>query len=255
MNMAGRRAFITGASSGIGRGTARAFAAAGAKVALSARSADKLEALCEEIRGAGGDAEAFPADVTDSREVARALELAAVVGLGLGFRGVARRLVALVPGFGWLFKALVAYISTSSLGAASVRYFESGAPASTAQRFSTKPVSIIPNAGIPENVDGIAVFPMQPEPFARQLRDMVEQFGVDATFYDTSGSWTNDPNHPVFEGMMRLRDRQHRRALEVAVPRLLEVCVEAGVLLDQVRQLVDDQDRGPALRRALGGEA
>ncbi len=57
MNMAGRRAFITGASSGIGRGTARAFAAAGAKVALSARSADKLEALCEEIRGAGGDAE------------------------------------------------------------------------------------------------------------------------------------------------------------------------------------------------------
>ncbi|NLD60362.1 MAG: SDR family oxidoreductase [Clostridiales bacterium] len=77
MNMAGRRAFITGASSGIGRGTARAFAAAGAKVALSARSADKLEALCEEIRGAGGDAEAFPADVTDSREVARALELAA----------------------------------------------------------------------------------------------------------------------------------------------------------------------------------
>lgn len=61
----------------------------------------------------------------------RALELAAVVGLGLGFRGLARRLVALVPGFGWLFKALVAYISTSSLGAASVRYFESGAPAST----------------------------------------------------------------------------------------------------------------------------
>jgi len=46
---------------------------------------------------------------------------------------------------------------------------------------------------------------------------MVEQFGVDATFYDTSGSWTNDPNHPVFEGMMRLRDRLKARFPELLV--------------------------------------
>ncbi len=44
--------------------------------------------------------------------------------------------------------------------------------------YSTKPVSIIPNAGLPINVDGQAVFPMEPEPFARDLRDMVEHFGV-----------------------------------------------------------------------------
>ena len=51
-------------------------------------------------------------------------------------------------------------------------------PARYLGEYSTKPVSIIPNAGLPENVNGIAVFPMQPEPFARDLRDMVESFGV-----------------------------------------------------------------------------
>jgi len=43
---------------------------------------------------------------------------------------------------------------------------------------SSRPVAIIPNAGIPINVDGLAVFPMEPEPMARQLREMVEEFGV-----------------------------------------------------------------------------
>ncbi|MBA2247820.1 MAG: homocysteine S-methyltransferase family protein, partial [Chloroflexia bacterium] len=51
-------------------------------------------------------------------------------------------------------------------------------PARYLGEYSTKPVSIIPNAGLPINVDGKAVFPMEPEPFARGLRDMVEQFGV-----------------------------------------------------------------------------
>jgi 5-methyltetrahydrofolate--homocysteine methyltransferase len=51
-------------------------------------------------------------------------------------------------------------------------------PARYLGEYSTKPVSIIPNAGIPSNVNGKAVFPMTPEPFARDLRDMVENFGV-----------------------------------------------------------------------------
>ncbi|HEV2129074.1 MAG TPA: methionine synthase [Thermomicrobiales bacterium] len=51
-------------------------------------------------------------------------------------------------------------------------------PARYLGEYSTKPVSIIPNAGLPINVDGKAVFPMEPEPFARDLRDMVEGFGV-----------------------------------------------------------------------------
>ncbi len=63
----------------------------------------------------------------------RALEIAAVVGLGFGFRGVARALVGMVPGFGWLFKALVAYLTTSTLGSAAMKYYDRGAPASTSR--------------------------------------------------------------------------------------------------------------------------
>jgi len=51
-------------------------------------------------------------------------------------------------------------------------------PARFLGEHSTKPVSVIPNAGIPINVNGLAVFPMEPEPMARELRDMVEQFDV-----------------------------------------------------------------------------
>ena len=51
-------------------------------------------------------------------------------------------------------------------------------PARYLGEYSTKPVSVIPNAGIPSNVDGLAKFPLEPEPMARSLREMVEQFGV-----------------------------------------------------------------------------
>ena len=60
---------VTGASSGIGRSVALAFGAAGARVALVARSADALEALAEEMRQQGHDSLALPGDVTDRRQV------------------------------------------------------------------------------------------------------------------------------------------------------------------------------------------
>src|SRR3984893_4983898 len=40
------------------------------------------------------------------------------------------------------------------------------------------PISTIPNAGIPLNVDGLAVYPMEPEPMAEALRDFITEFGV-----------------------------------------------------------------------------
>ncbi|MEZ4507218.1 MAG: homocysteine S-methyltransferase family protein [Thermomicrobiales bacterium] len=51
-------------------------------------------------------------------------------------------------------------------------------PARYLGEHSTKPVAIIPNAGIPINQNGLAVFPLEPDSMARQLREMTESFQV-----------------------------------------------------------------------------
>jgi NAD(P)-dependent dehydrogenase (short-subunit alcohol dehydrogenase family) len=61
----GRRALVTGASSGIGLGCAVALAEQGARVSLAARSAEKLGEAVAAIRAVGLDAEALPLDVGD----------------------------------------------------------------------------------------------------------------------------------------------------------------------------------------------
>ena len=65
----GRVAVVTGAASGIGRGMAEAFAAAGMKVVLSDLRADALEATTKALREQGAAAEAVVADVRDPDQV------------------------------------------------------------------------------------------------------------------------------------------------------------------------------------------
>ena len=62
-------ALVTGASQGIGRTTSLALAEAGARVAVAARSADKLSSLVSEIQAAGGEALAVSMDVSDAGQV------------------------------------------------------------------------------------------------------------------------------------------------------------------------------------------
>src|SRR5690349_22177550 len=56
-------AIVTGASAGIGRETAKLFAAEGAKLVVGARRKAELDSLVAEIKAAGGDAVALAGDV------------------------------------------------------------------------------------------------------------------------------------------------------------------------------------------------
>ncbi len=67
-------ALITGASSGIGEAAAKVFARRGYRVTLAARRRERLEALAEEIRLAGGEALVVPTDVSDHQAVERMVQ-------------------------------------------------------------------------------------------------------------------------------------------------------------------------------------
>lgn len=66
---AGRVAVVTGAAQGIGRGTAEVFAEQGAQVAILDIQPERAAKTAEEIRAQGGEALAFPCDVTKSDQV------------------------------------------------------------------------------------------------------------------------------------------------------------------------------------------
>jgi NAD(P)-dependent dehydrogenase (short-subunit alcohol dehydrogenase family) len=65
---------ITGASAGVGRATARAFAEKGARIGLLARGAERLNAAAAEVKERGGAALALPTDVADADAVEAAAD-------------------------------------------------------------------------------------------------------------------------------------------------------------------------------------
>ncbi len=93
-SLAGKTAFVTGASQGIGRAIALALAAAGARVALAARNAEKLAGVAAEIASAGGEAHPYPLDIAQEasiKEVAkRALAAHGTVDILVNNAGITR---------------------------------------------------------------------------------------------------------------------------------------------------------------------
>jgi short-subunit dehydrogenase len=67
---------VTGASGGLGRAIAVAFAKRGASVALLARNTDRLESAAQEVRQRGGNAITIPTDVAEWEDVSRARDAA-----------------------------------------------------------------------------------------------------------------------------------------------------------------------------------
>ncbi|MBN8508584.1 MAG: SDR family oxidoreductase [Burkholderiales bacterium] len=73
IDLSGRVALVTGASSGLGAQFARTLARAGAGVVLAARRVERLKALRAEIEADGGDAHVVALDVTDSDSIKSAV--------------------------------------------------------------------------------------------------------------------------------------------------------------------------------------
>ena len=73
IDLSGRVAFVTGASSGLGAQFARTLARAGAAVVLASRRVDKLKELRAHIEGEGGDAHVVELDVTDIHSIKSAV--------------------------------------------------------------------------------------------------------------------------------------------------------------------------------------
>ena len=69
MDIQGKVVIVTGASEGIGEATAKLLASKGAKIALAARSNDKLQAVVQQITAVGGEAIAIQTDIRDEAAV------------------------------------------------------------------------------------------------------------------------------------------------------------------------------------------
>ncbi len=75
--LSGKRAIVTGASSGMGRATAEALVKAGARVALASRNGETLNEVATALRAAGGEVLVVPTDVTKAEDRKRLVDVTA----------------------------------------------------------------------------------------------------------------------------------------------------------------------------------
>ncbi len=80
MKFKGKRAWVTGASSGIGQAVARALAGEGAEIVLSARREDRLQSLAEELKNQGAQVHIEAVDVSDRAAMETVAERLAALG-------------------------------------------------------------------------------------------------------------------------------------------------------------------------------
>jgi 3-oxoacyl-[acyl-carrier protein] reductase len=85
LSLEGKTALVTGASQGIGEAIARRLALQGARLVLAARTADKLETMAGEIGEAGGEALAWPLDLSRTGEIGDRLKELPERRSGTGF--------------------------------------------------------------------------------------------------------------------------------------------------------------------------
>jgi NAD(P)-dependent dehydrogenase (short-subunit alcohol dehydrogenase family) len=88
-DLSGLTAFVTGASSGLGRHFAQILAGSGARVICAARSADKLANVVDVITTGGGSAEAVSMDVTSQSSIDAAVQAAGEIDILVNNAGVA----------------------------------------------------------------------------------------------------------------------------------------------------------------------
>lgn len=95
MRLDGKRAFVTGASSGIGQACAVALAEAGAHVVCAARGIEKLQATVDEMASEGWSAEVLALDIADLGALTSALKAQAPFDIVVNSAGLARHSAAL----------------------------------------------------------------------------------------------------------------------------------------------------------------
>src|SRR5437868_2096270 len=102
LKLRGKVAVVTGSSRGIGLATAKAFAAEGCRVMLSARSTEQLRETEEALRATGAEVAAHAADVGSPDDAVRLIEatVAAYGGIGIRVNTVSPGSI-LVEGNGW----------------------------------------------------------------------------------------------------------------------------------------------------------